>query len=61
MNKMVKLKFYDVVGKKPVITDDFEIEVRSTPKGTRYFAVAIGVNGNKMYRIISEKDYERFR
>ena len=57
---MPKLKFYDVVGKKPIITDDFEVEERQTPKGKRYFAIAEGSAGNKVYKFITKDNYERF-
>ena len=53
---MPKLKFADLKNKSSFTTDVYELMVKNTKRGRRYFAVAVAPSGSKSYRIVS-KDF----
>ena len=54
LNKMPKLKFFDIKGKRSFETDQFEV----VEKSGRRFAVATAPSGIKAHRIVA-KDFRR--
>lgn len=56
---MVKIKFYDVKGKKSFMSDKFRLTSKKTSRGMTYFAVADAPSGIKAWRIVSKDFYKR--
>ena len=56
---MLKLKFYDVKGKKSFMSDRFRLTSKRTSKRVTYFAVANAPSGIKAWRIVSKDFYMR--
>lgn len=55
---MPKLKFYDLQKKESFETDEFELIIKNTSKGKRYFAIATNSSGKEFWRIVSKTFYE---
>lgn len=58
---MKKLNFYDLKRKKSFQTDKYELDFKKTPRGIRYFAIAITPSGRKSHRIVSKDFYLEFK
>ncbi len=60
-NTKVKIKLYDVKGKKKFTPLTFELKTRRNPRTKRmtYFAVANAPSGIKSWRIVSKDFYQK--
>lgn len=56
---MPKLKFYDLVRKKPFITDKYKLKSKRTKRGMMYFAITKSPSKTKTSRIVSKDFYKK--
>lgn len=56
---MPKLKFYDLQKQKSFETNKFELRMKNTSKGKRYFAIAITGTGKESWRIVRKDFYDK--